>query len=239
MLQVQKSVEIPIDLVRVLRSFVSLNTKKAKFSRNRIVHGFHDLNDQVGPELFNYILKNAHIYDFLSILLHRQAIATAFSCWDPCSAKTQQNGDFFYTLILCAAENSDKSFKLEYFIIVVNKATRFPHRDVEPSNFSIDSDPLEEYIGSGYYLKDIVKNFMTRIDNLVEESLKHFDRDHLWSELYQNKVTNKVLGDAIEWSRIFSDKVTKDAKNILVSHPRLEELFLDHELPWDDVLHYL
>ncbi|KAL2914873.1 hypothetical protein HK105_205615 [Polyrhizophydium stewartii] len=70
---------LPFDLVPVLRSFVILNPRKARFARNRILHGHfrHEMQDDSGTSLFKYILKNPQTYGFEP--LTHAGITTA--CW--------------------------------------------------------------------------------------------------------------------------------------------------------------
>jgi hypothetical protein len=113
--------------------------------------------------IFGYIMKNSRNYNYIPVLYKGKLVASATSCYDP-SYKSSQNSrspqptDFYYTLVLAQAERAseDPPFEIEYFIIVVNRTTRFPLREIETGNLManiLDDDPLasplEEYIGAG------------------------------------------------------------------------------------------
>ncbi|KAH6584712.1 hypothetical protein BASA60_000852 [Batrachochytrium salamandrivorans] len=111
---------LPFDLIPVLRSFVALNPRKARFSRNRIINGRYRLSkDESSSSLFKYILKNPQAYGFQPLMFD----GTTTACWLTTSdislySPSLSQGTFgprstesrhLYTLILCTAPSSVQS----------------------------------------------------------------------------------------------------------------------------------
>ena len=142
---VQTEIEISTDLIRALRCFVSLNPEKARFSRNRIVHGRFEMNGVDSELLFRYVLKNANEkYKFTTIHCRGKVIGTSLSTDDPTfrNRRTQSlknaQGDYDYSLVICPTEKGlSEPFGLEYFILVANKSTRFPLEKVRVTNYRL------------------------------------------------------------------------------------------------------
>lgn len=241
------NIDLPIDVIRVLRSFVSLNPKKARFARNRVIQGTIATDGLESDSLFRYIIKNANTYHFLPVKYRNDPYALALSCSDPAftrGMKGLSQSNFLYSLILSEPEDpSSQAFTLDYFIIVVNIAIRFPHRELEEGNFfhqrQIEDplqDPLEEYINSGYYLKDVAKNFHSMIDDMLNSAKAHLNRDFLWNQVLRDSVP---LEDAEEWSRIFLLKFRDSSVDVTNGSPILIPLLKRNDISWPSVLRIL
>lgn len=227
-----------IDFVKVLRHFVSLNPRKARFARNRIIHGYNDWN-QESSDLFRYIVKNPS-HSFLPILYQDTSIAISLTT-DQLSQRKEKSplpptaSSLKYTLILC--EELEGDFKrLEYFILVIDKAHPFPHgemNEIPELSSQLDVDPLKEYIEGGYYLSDILKSFEKVIETLIEKGLKDFGRDNLWIQLRDDPIH-----DSAEWTSLFLEKIAPQMRDITSQEGPLQFL-LSSRLPWKEIFAYL
>ncbi|KAH6579998.1 hypothetical protein BASA60_003038 [Batrachochytrium salamandrivorans] len=68
----------------------------------------------------------------------------------------------------------------------MDDGSKFPLLDIEKGNImelAIVDDPMCEYISDGYYLHDISRNTERRIERLVGQAAKYFERDSLWVQL--------------------------------------------------------
>jgi hypothetical protein len=165
-------VDLPIDLPRVLRNFTTLNPRKAKFARNRVVRGNLEWKDETA-DLFRYILKNPFVYGFKPFFFKGLVTGLCLTV-DSLNPKLSVPSEFLYTLVVCEQpeKQNERGFYLEYFGILVDKNHSFPHKELEngyETAKQVDLDPLIEYISSGYYLRDIVTVFEQKIDNLVQK----------------------------------------------------------------------
>jgi hypothetical protein len=172
------SLSFPVDLIRVLRTFVALNPKKGRFSRNRIYHDFAEFEDQGARKLFEYMLINSSSYGFTPVMYNGIVIAATCSSdvpVTPSSSSIHLEQMFRNTLIFCpnhSEEEKEGKFAIEFFTIVANNSTVFPYKSVEigiQSNMNEQNDPLEEYISAGYYLRDIVNNFRSRLQQALSQ----------------------------------------------------------------------
>jgi hypothetical protein len=167
--------DMPMELVQMMRVFTTLNPRKSRFSRNRIVRGaYREENESV--ELFRYILFHPTLYGFQPIIRNGKPTAFGITVSSPIQTKAATNTPFDYTLIVSEAEKvsgvKSNFFEIEYFILVVDKENSFPHlklNEIGEIAQNIEMDPLLEYIGGGYYLRDIVVAFEKRIEELIQK----------------------------------------------------------------------
>ena len=94
----------------------------------------------------------------------------------------------------------------------------------------LQTNPLEEYIGSGYYLRDVVKNYLNCFEEVLDEAKSHFDRDLVWKRLLQND-----LGSATEFSKLFLETLRDNIKDAVSPSDASLCKFLLMKLPWVDV----
>lgn len=127
------------------------------------MRGFIDIEKAEADSLLRYIHKNYKVYDFVDISHNDKSIAFSCSSRDPSFKSSYETAripetDFYYSMIISQAESYPERIQsqLEYFIVVVNHKTRFPHREVETGNLIAmqqdegkASDPLDEYIAGG------------------------------------------------------------------------------------------
>ncbi|KAI8902954.1 hypothetical protein BC833DRAFT_4336 [Globomyces pollinis-pini] len=235
-------VDLPVDIIRVLRTFVSLNPRKARFCRNRIVRGFNNFRLETS-ELFRYMLKHPSLYGFKHILFLGKPVCLGLSLDKLTQLRKSDHSEFRYTLIICESENSvtvsssnEKSFSLEYYVILVNKVNAYPHRELERASHisqTSDDDILGEYIEGGHYLRDVVALFECQIESLIEKALKDYGRDSLWSQLRDDSIQSDF-----EWSSLFLEKIAPELLDVTLSDPTLAS-FLSSPLPWDNIMTYL
>lgn len=83
---------------------------------------------------------------------------------------------FDYLIVLFPNDGGDsknidsESCILRFFLLVNYKGNRATYDMTAPAERSLGSvDPLQEYVDSGFYLKDIVRYAEKRIENLIEK----------------------------------------------------------------------
>ncbi|KAJ3275156.1 hypothetical protein HDV01_001295 [Terramyces sp. JEL0728] len=238
-LNLEQTIDLPVDLVRVLRTFVSLNPRKARFCRNRIANEVYRSN-LIKNELFRYIMKHPSLYGFKSIMFKGECVAFGITLDNLNTDSGDSVSDFTYSLVICGADNAGEVkendlVELEFFALVVNRMNSFPYKEFESSPSSqLDDNPLHEYISSGYYLQDIVTLSKKRIDDLLEKVVKDYGRDNLWAQLRQES----FFQSSLEWSRMFLEKISPNIVNVCSMDSTLNELF-NSNLPWQSILIYL
>ncbi|KAI8926262.1 hypothetical protein BC831DRAFT_457071 [Entophlyctis helioformis] len=154
--------------------------------------------------------------------------------------------------------SSSTDLEIEYFLLIVNTESPFPHLDVDAARAGMEQaivdEPMREYIGGGYYLHDIAKNVTTRISSLVDQATKYFGRDSLWAQLIAARPPGMAVPDTFdaaatdqayretqtpEWTLLFFEKTGHNARNLALMDRTLAQLFNDRRLPWTDILAYL
>ena len=226
-----------VDIVKILRNFVSLNPRKARFARNRIIHGYHEWN-QESSDLFRYIVKNPS-HGFQPICFQEKSLAISLTTDHISQRKekspTTQLSNYKYTLILCEEPEGEPK-RLEYFILIIDSLHDFPrdYLDEGPEITShLDINPLKEYLEGGYYLSDVLKAFEKMIETLIEKGLKDFGRDNLWVQLRDEPIQNSA-----EWTSLFLEKINPLMRDITHSEHSVQFL-ISSRLPWDDIFQYL
>ena len=261
----------PFNPVAILRSFVELNQRKARFARNRIIHGYYNVKNAKNAKdlsLINYIMKNTSAYGVSPVMFCDEVVGCTLTTNNPSfvqrasetSSEADKDQDFKYTLILSKGtkntsgdppnnnrgtverDSEDSYVDLEYFLLIVNTGTRFPHLEVERDammDHAIVHDPMREYIASGYYLHDLAQNAIDRIESLVDQATKYFGRDSLWSFILnsfepgseQYKETQRP-----EWASVFLEKILPNSRNVVDLDESLDSLFNNTSIPWRSIV---
>ncbi|KAJ3297928.1 KICSTOR complex protein szt2 [Borealophlyctis nickersoniae] len=145
---------------------------------------------------------------------------------------------------------------IRYFLLILEREKTYPFRDVEDKGASAMGpgslyDPLHEYLGGGYYLKDIVKNAEREIEGLMQKAIRYYGRDSLWRQLMRSEdpasqmeptsdqPTPTVTDGIHEWTKMFLEKIAPNSRSLLSIDSDLVNLFGDPSLPWVEILEHL
>ncbi|KAJ3035807.1 hypothetical protein HDV00_003388 [Rhizophlyctis rosea] len=161
--------------------------------------------------------------------------------------------------------NEKVKLTLEYYVMVVYRkdAAAVPYMEMEArggGGLSMAKggwDVLGEYLGGGYYLKDVVKNAEREIDRMVHKAVRFYGRDSLWRQLIKSDGTMSLSPHPIrssppapgasvsvaegiqEWTKLFLEKIAPNSRSVTSIDPDLERLFSDVTIPWNDVIDFL
>lgn len=209
------------------------------------VKGAYLSSDQnVTLSLFQYIFMNPERYGFQSIVNSDNRSGCFLTSNRPdfregAPLAKEAESSFVFTLMIYPSRNHDdpRNFSgdsapfLKYYLLIMNSSNKY---EEDPSAKSKDSH--SEYISSGYYLKDIVKNAEKRMSFLLEKALRFYGRDSLWKQLLHNSAA--VLESA-EWTRLFLERIAPNSRSLLAIDSSLSNVLGRSHLDWDAILNHL
>ncbi|KAJ3027687.1 UNVERIFIED_CONTAM: hypothetical protein HDU68_003328 [Siphonaria sp. JEL0065] len=258
-----------VDVLDVMKTFEKYNSSRFVYARSRMLAG-ECLTDaqNLSASLFQYILKNPRIYGFKS--LTHDGVPTAcfltseYPDFTPAKHSQFEKGSFCYTVVIymsretsqisvsnvtepsCTSEK-EKNLRLRYFLLIIDRDNSFPLQGLDAKNQSFVnqsySESLKEYLSGGCYLGDIAKFAEKKIEKLVEQAIRYYDRDSLWRQLYYNDhPTQCGTGDSdgsYEWTKMFLEKISPNSRCLLQMEPSLANLFGNPSLPWPQLISFL
>ncbi|KAJ3047028.1 hypothetical protein HK097_000305, partial [Rhizophlyctis rosea] len=162
------------------------------------------------------------------------------------------------------AKTENVKLIIEYTVLVVYRkdASAMPHTEVEGGKpmMSLGKggwDVLGEYVGGGYYLKDVVKNAEREIDRMVQKAVRFYGRDSLWRQLIKSdgsmtlspepsrssppmSNSSAAVAEGIqEWTKLFLEKIAPNSRSVTSIYPDLTKLFGDVTIPWNEAISFL
>ncbi|KAI8611885.1 hypothetical protein BC830DRAFT_623332 [Chytriomyces sp. MP71] len=190
----EKQPNSQVDVVDVMRTFEKYNANRFVYARSRMVAGECMTESQsLSVSLFQYILKNPHIYKFKSVIHNGTPTACFLTSEYPDFASTRKQSlfdrsDFCYTVVLymsrelapheSGSKGKDTVLRLRYFLLIIDRKNTFPLNKLDSKKTSFvnqsHSEAMKEYLSGGCYLGDIVKFAVKKIEALVEEVCKLF-----------------------------------------------------------------
>ena len=198
-------------------------------SRTFLVKGFYDPTDaNVTFSLFQYIFMDPQRYGFSPLLDNIGCyIQTKTPNFRIKELATVEGEEYDYILVLYYNRQSNSKPIFKYYIVILNLTPLSINQEMSAS----------EYIGSGYYLGDIVRNAEKRIIDLLSTSLKYYSRDSLWKQLHDSQ--EMVCRESSEWITLFLEKISLNSRSFLAVDPSLESLFSNELINWSKVLNHL
>jgi hypothetical protein len=201
-------------------------------SRTFLVKGFYDPTEpNVSFSLFQYIFLNPQRYGFSPLLDNIGCyIRTKIPDFrNKELAKTLEGEEYDYILVLYYNRQQAPDAKpiFKYYILILNLTPLSINEDLSAS----------EYIGSGYYLGDIVRNAEKRIIDLLSMSLKYYSRDSLWRQLHESQEV--VCQESSEWITLFLEKISLNSRSFYAVDPTLEKLFSNPLINWNKAMDHL
>ncbi|KAJ3284146.1 hypothetical protein HDU76_008344, partial [Blyttiomyces sp. JEL0837] len=256
------------DMLSALKSFAKFYRAYKVHSRSRILHGqltTEGAGADLSLSLFRYIMANPTRYGFRPLCLDRVPVAcfvtSDYPDFAPNGGSTRfTKGDFTYTTVIYIDKDSsdggregtsynsvhvpgDETVCLRYFVIVLDKAEGFaPQSSASKSPSFLDPayvDDLKEYLTSGCYLSDIIKFADAKILHLVEQALKFYDRDSLWSQMLNSPASDYISLSNCDWIKMFLEKIDTNSRSVLAIDPSLSDLLCNPDIPWPEVLIFL
>jgi hypothetical protein len=219
-------------LLEKLKTLHQTFPKAPAGSRTFLVKGFYDPTEpNVSFSLFQYIFLNPQRYGFSPLLdnigCYIRTKVPDFRIKELENTLEGEEYDYILVLYYNRQQVSDAKPIFKYYIIILNLTPLSINEDLSAS----------EYIGSGYYLGDIVRNAEKRIIDLLSTSLKYYSRDSLWRQLHESQ--EAVCQESSEWITLFLEKISLNSRSFCAVDPTLEKLFSNPLINWDKALNHL
>lgn len=159
-----------VNVINLLSAFVKFNTMRAPLARCRIVKQKLNYDAlQLDASIRNYIFNNPQKYGFKSLYLNETRLDACYiTTTSPLFLQsTALQSPFIHTLIVYSDTcQLTQTTELSCFVLLLDSMNIFPD---EGDTKGLLGDPVQdEYIHSGYYLTDIVKNGIKQVDLMIE-----------------------------------------------------------------------
>ncbi|KAJ3346090.1 hypothetical protein HDU83_003387 [Entophlyctis luteolus] len=257
----------PVDIVTAMRTFEKENNSRSVFARSWMLSGqcFVDIQN-MPPTLFQYILKNPSLYGFNPVYFQSTPTACFMTSDSPKFSKSRI-GDtkilqYKYSIIIYleipsafvsghqfpssnSSTGTQGGLNLKYFLLVADQKEKFPLSDEVQTPSFVNYDPLNVYIADTCYLRDIVKFAERRIHGLIEDAVRHYDRDSLWRQVYGKtypsglNVAGNESSGVYEWTKLFLEKISTTSRTLVQVDPSLLNIFGNSALPWRELIKFL
>ncbi|KAI9202216.1 uncharacterized protein BJ171DRAFT_601141 [Polychytrium aggregatum] len=274
---------IPIDPVSVIKAFSIFNPKRARYARSRLIHGSVPtlgMNTSIihyilkNPELYDFqsVWFGSHAVacfttspspgfedaSAASGADRHQYMIVIYQDLDDQEEAAQQLAQMPKPTISSStprlpwSHESAPETPLPYYLLILSDeiapmAEQDPHFGQSPSN------ERYEYLASGYYINDVLKQAEQKIKNLIEQALAFYGRDSLWKQL---QTTEDLHGSArdrqsmhedgnnsgealADWLSVLLEKIEPNSRSFTSIDPGLAQLFNDRTIHWGAALDYL
>lgn len=159
-----------INVLEVMHSFLKFNTQKAPFARCRIMHHILKYDNLVHMDtaIRSYIFSNPEKYGYQPLLFKNEVIACYMTTTSPLfQATITSSSPFSHTLVIYP-NNSKDSVELACFVLILDNMNMFPD-ETDKGLLGEHEEEVDEYMHSGYYLLDILKNGIKQVDSMIEK----------------------------------------------------------------------
>ncbi|KAJ3222893.1 hypothetical protein HK099_001778 [Clydaea vesicula] len=255
----------PIDLINTIILFHEWAMPKLYFSHNRIFNQpfVSETARNLSPSLLVYILKNPSRYGFNSLFQNNKKRAFFLVSKTPdfnfkpkfeaIDILPETRNSFVLIVYPNSGVLSPPTENLLSFFVLLIKPESYHNTQSVHNNlkFSVNSDPLLEYLDNGFYLGDIVKCASKKLELLLEQAVIFHGRDSLWKQLINEKThkVNATLPESVsfdnteynttEWTKLFLEKIAPNSRPLTDIDDQLGKFFRNINIPWNEVLDFL